>query len=132
MKLKYGHGPYDPVIIDISFVNNARVREYIWLPTAIIRGILFCSYIIQYNFNLYFYQPTVDVLSQNISEIDNMEISLKINFVPHSPVDSTADLKLNIRAKEMRSYERAYSNDYISGHYNLTSTLKLTQLDNSR
>jgi hypothetical protein len=38
MKFTFMNGPDDPVIIDISFINYAKIREYIWLPTAIIRG----------------------------------------------------------------------------------------------
>ena len=48
--------------------------------------------------------------------------------MPSNPVDSRADFKLNIKANEMRS-NNAYNSDYIPGHYNLTSSLKLTQLD---
>ena len=60
-----------------------------------------------------------------------MDISLNIIIVPNNPVDSRADLKLNIRATEMRS-DKAYSSEYIPGYYNLTSSLKVTELDNSR
>ena len=31
-------GPDDPVIMDISFSNSEKIREYIRLPTAVIRG----------------------------------------------------------------------------------------------
>ena len=79
----------------------------------------------------YFNQKRVSFFSHKILEIDNLDISLKIIIVPHNPVDSRADFKLNIRATEMKS-DKAYSSEYTPGHYNITSSLKLTQLDNSR
>ena len=60
-----------------------------------------------------------------------MDISLNIIIMPNNPVVSRADLRLNIRAKEMRS-DKAYSSEYIPGHYYLTSSVKLTQFDISR
>ena len=71
-------------------------------------------------------------------EMDSMEISLKLAIVPKNPVESRADLAINIKAKEMieggshfftEGHRRHTTSGYVPGHYNLTAAMKLTKLD---
>ena len=68
----------------------------------------------------------------NLLEIDNLEMSLKIAISYRNPVDSKADFKLNIGARKMASTLISHPLDsikYAPGHYNLTATLKMTEVD---
>ena len=70
-------------------------------------------------------------------EMDSMEISLKLAIVPKNPVESRADLAINIKAKKMQGGgtnfwtegHRHTTSGYVPGHYNLTASMKLTKLD---
>ena len=58
-------------------------------------------------------------------------MSMRLVIDTMNAMDSKFDGNFHINAKKMR-YLRDYSSEYSSGHYNLTASMKLIQIDDLR